>query len=84
VALGVPKQEKWIYEHKSRLKVKVCIGVGGSIDILAGKAVLAPDFFRRNGLEWLYRLYKEPKRYKRMLDLPRFMLLVFRLKLLGR
>jgi len=76
VALGAPKQEKWIYENKDRLKVKVCIGVGGSLDVLSGKVKLAPEFFRRNGLEWLYRLYKEPRRFKRMLDLPRFILRV--------
>lgn len=75
VALGAPKQEKWIHENKSKLKVKVCIGVGGTLDVFAGKAKLAPEFFRRNGLEWLYRLYQEPRRFIRMLDLPRFILL---------
>ncbi|MCX8131268.1 MAG: WecB/TagA/CpsF family glycosyltransferase [Clostridia bacterium] len=74
VALGAPKQEKWIYEHKDILNVKICIGVGGSLDIYAGKASLAPDFFRNNGLEWLYRLYKEPWRFKRMLKLPKFVI----------
>lgn len=76
VALGAPKQEKWIYSHMGQLNTKVCIGVGGTINILAGKVRLTPDFFRRNGLEWLYRLYKEPRRFIRMLDLPRFMLRV--------
>lgn len=76
VALGAPKQEKWIHEHRKKLKVRVCIGVGGSLDVFAGTAELAPEFLRKNGLEWLYRLYKEPKRYKRMLDLPRFILRV--------
>lgn len=75
VALGAPKQEKWIHENKSKLKVRVCIGVGGTLDVFAGKAKLAPEFFRRNGLEWLYRLYREPRRFIRMLDLPRFILL---------
>jgi len=75
VALGAPKQEKWIHKYKSILNVKICIGVGGTLDVFAGKASLAPEFFRKNGLEWLYRLYKEPWRYKRMLDLPKFMLL---------
>lgn len=76
VALGAPKQEKWIFSHKDKLNVKVCIGVGGALDIFAGKVRLAPDFFRRNGLEWLYRLYREPRRAIRMLDLPRFILRV--------
>ncbi|HOM02310.1 MAG TPA: WecB/TagA/CpsF family glycosyltransferase [Acetivibrio sp.] len=76
VALGAPKQEKWIHENKNRLKVKICIGVGGTFDVLAGKAKRAPVFFQKHGLEWLYRLYKEPWRFVRMLDLPRFILLV--------
>ncbi len=82
VALGAPKQERWIHKNKARLNVKVCIGVGGSLDVFAGKVKLAPEFFRQHGLEWLYRLYKEPWRYKRMLKLPKFMLasLVHRLK----
>lgn len=79
-ALGAPKQEKWIHENKEKLNVRICIGVGGTLDVFAGKAKLAPEFFRRNGLEWLYRLYKEPWRYKRMLDLPRFVLLVLAVK----
>lgn len=76
VALGAPRQEKWIHKNKHRLNTKICIGVGGTIDVLAGKAQRAPQFFQKNGLEWLYRLYKEPWRFKRMLDLPRFILLV--------
>lgn len=72
VALGAPKQEKWIHKHKNNIKAKVCIGVGGSFDILSGRLHRAPEFFRNNGLEWLYRLYKEPWRIKRMMDLPKF------------
>jgi len=84
VALGAPKQEKWINRHKDKLKVKICIGVGGTLDVFAGKASLAPEFFRKNGLEWLYRLYKEPWRYKRMLDLPRFILLAVGARIKGK
>jgi N-acetylglucosaminyldiphosphoundecaprenol N-acetyl-beta-D-mannosaminyltransferase len=84
VALGVPKQEKWIYAHKDELKVKVCIGVGGSLDVFAGKVKLAPEFLRKNGLEWLYRLCKEPWRFKRMLDLPRYMLFTLSARLRGQ
>lgn len=76
VGLGAPKQEKWIYKNKDKLKVKICIGVGGTFDGISGKTKRAPLFFRKYGLEWLYRLYKEPWRYKRMMDLPRFILLV--------
>ncbi len=78
VGLGAPKQEFWIHEHKNLLKVKICIGVGGSIDVFAGCVKRAPVFFQKNGLEWLYRLYKEPWRYKRMLDLPRFVILALK------
>lgn len=83
VALGAPKQEKWIHEHKKKLNVRVCIGVGGTFDVFAGRVKLAPEFFRKNGLEWLYRLYREPRRFGRMLDLPRFMLLVIWRRLMG-
>ncbi len=76
VALGAPRQEKWIYKNKHKLNAKICIGVGGTFDGLAGKAKRAPAFFREHGLEWLYRLYKEPWRFIRMMDLPRFILLV--------
>ncbi len=75
VSLGAPKQELWIYENMYRLKCKVCIGLGGSIDIFAGKVTLTPEFIRRAGFEWLHRLIREPKRIKRMMDLPRFMML---------
>jgi N-acetylglucosaminyldiphosphoundecaprenol N-acetyl-beta-D-mannosaminyltransferase len=78
VALGVPKQEKWIYKHRNELNTKVCIGVGGSLDVFAGKLKLSPDFFRRNGLEWLYRLAKQPSRIVRMLSLPKFVILLIK------
>lgn len=81
VCLGAPKQELWITENKSRLKVKASLGVGGTLDVLAGNVKLAPDFFRNNGLEWLYRLYKEPWRFKRMLRLPKFILYVLGIRI---
>jgi N-acetylglucosaminyldiphosphoundecaprenol N-acetyl-beta-D-mannosaminyltransferase len=83
VALGAPKQEKWIFENSNKLKVRVAIGVGGSLDVFAGKVELAPAFFRNNGLEWLYRLHKEPWRYKRMLRLPQYIILVIWKKIFG-
>lgn len=76
VALGAPKQEKWIYKNRNKLKVKIAMGVGGSFDVIAGKAKRAPYLYRKLGLEWLYRLIKEPWRYKRMMALPRFALKV--------
>lgn len=72
VALGVPKQEKWIEQHLAELGDCVCIGVGGTLDGLAGKVVRAPEWMQRNRLEWLYRLCKEPTRIKRMMALPKF------------
>lgn len=72
VALGVPKQEKWIKQHLPELGPCVCIGVGGTFDVLAGKSGRAPEWMQHNRLEWLYRLFKEPTRFKRMLALPKF------------
>lgn len=83
VALGAPRQENWIARNRDRLKVKICAGVGGTIDVLAGTVALAPEFMRRSGFEWLFRLYKEPRRAKRMMDLPRFMVRVMLTRLRG-
>ncbi|MFZ5945177.1 MAG: WecB/TagA/CpsF family glycosyltransferase [Bacillota bacterium] len=76
VALGAPKQEFWIREHLTELGVPVCMGVGGSFDVLAGNVERAPEWMQKNSLEWLFRLYKEPTRWRRMLALPRFVLAV--------
>lgn len=76
VALGAPRQEKWIYKHSKILNTKVAMGVGGSIDIWAGTAKRAPKIFQSLGLEWFYRLLKEPWRVKRMMSLPRFLIQV--------
>lgn len=72
VCLGAPKQEKWIYKHRNELKVKAALGVGGSLDVFAKNVKRAPDFFCKTGLEWFYRLIKEPSRFKRMTVLPVF------------
>ncbi|MBA2175314.1 WecB/TagA/CpsF family glycosyltransferase [Halobacillus locisalis] len=80
VALGSPKQELWIRDHKDQLPVKVFQGVGGSFDVYAGNVERAPEFFRNNGLEWLYRLIKEPKRFKRQLALPKFLFTILKSK----
>lgn len=76
VCLGAPKQENWIYKYKNSLNAKVCMGIGGSLDVFAGNVKRAPDFFVNHGLEWFYRLIKQPSRFVRMLDLPRFALKV--------
>jgi N-acetylglucosaminyldiphosphoundecaprenol N-acetyl-beta-D-mannosaminyltransferase len=62
VALGNPKQEKWLAMHRYRLDVPVCIGVGASFDFLSGKVSRAPRWMQRSGTEWLYRVIQEPKR----------------------
>jgi N-acetylglucosaminyldiphosphoundecaprenol N-acetyl-beta-D-mannosaminyltransferase len=62
VAFGNPKQEKWIYMHRDRLKVPVCIGVGGTFDFIAGATKRAPGWMQKSGLEWTHRLAHEPRR----------------------
>ncbi len=76
VAYGAPAQEIWIARNLSRLPVAVAMGVGGAYDFLSGRQRRAPQAMQRLGLEWLYRLYREPWRWRRMLAIPRFMLLV--------
>jgi len=76
VALGSPKQEYWIARHLAELGIPVAIGVGGSLDVLAGRTKRAPRFMQRLGLEWLYRVMREPRRVKRILALPKFMIAV--------
>ena len=73
VCLGAPKQEKWIYNNRDKLKVKFAAGLGGSVNIFAGTAVRAPEFFLKHNIEWLHRLIKEPSRFVRMLNLPKFL-----------
>jgi len=73
VCLGAPKQEYFMEEHDAQLEVPVMAGLGGSMDVLAGNVQRAPEFFQKYGLEWLYRLCKEPKRWKRMIKLPLYL-----------
>lgn len=69
VALGAPKQEKWIFENLNTMKsVKLSMGVGGAFDFMSGKIKRAPLWMRRTGLEWMWRLLSEPKRAKRILN----------------
>ena len=72
VGLGSPKQEYWLEEFLGATKCSVGIGIGGSFDVLAGTVPRAPRMWRRAGLEWLYRLVREPSRWRRQLALPRF------------
>jgi N-acetylglucosaminyldiphosphoundecaprenol N-acetyl-beta-D-mannosaminyltransferase len=62
VCLGCPKQEKWMYENRDRLKARALLGVGQAFDILAGTKMRAPRIIRSARLEWAYRLAKEPGR----------------------
>ena len=72
VCLGAPKQEKWLYAHKDEMEFGVAMGIGGSLDVFAGTVKRAPEFYQKHGIEWLYRLLKQPSRAIRMLDLPKF------------
>jgi N-acetylglucosaminyldiphosphoundecaprenol N-acetyl-beta-D-mannosaminyltransferase len=76
VGLGVPRQEFWIRDHRHLCPNAIWIGVGGSFDIWSGLKNRAPRWLRDNHLEWVYRLYKEPWRARRMLALPHFVLAV--------
>jgi N-acetylglucosaminyldiphosphoundecaprenol N-acetyl-beta-D-mannosaminyltransferase len=71
-AYGAPRQDQWIARNRERLKVHVAMGVGGTFDFIAGVVPRAPLWMRRLALEWLYRLYQQPWRWRRMLRLPRF------------
>lgn len=76
VAYGSPEQDKWIARNTPRLQVSMAMGVGGSLDFIAGVVPRAPLWMRNLGIEWLYRLYLQPWRIKRMMRLPRFVLKV--------
>lgn len=72
VCLGAPKQEKWIAAHKEELGARVLMGLGGGLDVWAGTVERAPERYQKAGLEWLYRLMKQPSRIGRMMQLPLF------------
>ncbi len=83
VALGVPKQEQWIAEHLDYFQKGIFMGVGGSFDVIAGVVKRAPKTWQKLNLEWLYRLIKQPSRWKRMLAIPHFLFKVV-IQKLGR
>ncbi|WP_082233338.1 WecB/TagA/CpsF family glycosyltransferase [Halobacillus massiliensis] len=72
VGLGFPNQEKWIHKYRNEFSYGLFMGVGGSFDAWAGHVKRAPVIWQKLNLEWLYRLIKQPSRWKRMLQLPRF------------
>lgn len=81
VAFGSPFQELWLWKNRDKLKGIICIGVGGSFDFLSGKIRRAPLFVRRLGLEWIWRLIRQPWRIGRQLRLVEFMYLVLKQRL---
>lgn len=77
LGLGAPRQELWMAENRQRTPA-VMIGVGGLLDVFAGDIPRAPEAWQRLGLEWLYRLLLEPRRFKRVIRLPKILLLALR------
>lgn len=77
VALGFPKQEEWIYKNLEKFNNGTFMGVGGSFDVLSGDVKRAPVLWQKLNIEWLYRLVKQPSRWRRMMALPKFALKVF-------
>lgn len=76
VALGIPRQEKWIRRHQADLGVPLAVGVGGSFDCLSGRVKRAPAWIQRHGLEWAYRLARNPRKAPKVATLPQFVLMV--------
>lgn len=83
VCLGAPKQEFFMEKYIDQLDGTLLCGLGGSLDVYAGVVERAPDFYVDHGLEWFYRLKKEPWRAKRMTALPKFLLTVMKTKVTG-
>ena len=84
VCLGAPKQEKWIAAHGKAAGAKLYIGLGGALDVFAGKVERAPERMQKLGLEWLYRLVKQPSRIGRMAKLPLFLVSAVGARIRGR
>ena len=84
VCLGAPKQEKWIAANGGATGARLLIGMGGALDVFAGKVERAPEGFQKLGLEWLYRLVKQPSRIGRMAKLPLFLVSAAGARLRGK
>jgi len=78
VALGIPLQEKWIYRHLKELQVPVSMGVGGTFDVISGRVKRAPKWMQKHGLEWFFRLANSPRKIRKVLNLPVFVLMVLK------
>lgn len=74
VAKGSPKQEIWIYENYKKINSNIYMGVGGSFDVISGNIKRAPKIFLKLGLEWLYRMIKEPKRF---IEFPNYLRILY-------
>jgi N-acetylglucosaminyldiphosphoundecaprenol N-acetyl-beta-D-mannosaminyltransferase len=84
VGMGFPRQERWIAESLETLNVKVAVAEGGSFSFMSGMRPRAPGWMRRSGLEWLYRLGRQPGRIGRQMAIPQFMWLVLRERMTRR
>ncbi len=78
IGMGMPRQEKWAWAHRDTLGAPVMIGVGGSFDVYAGVVKRAPRWMQRTGCEWLWRLIQDPRKIKKVRNLPRFAWRVWR------
>ncbi|MCG0275299.1 MAG: WecB/TagA/CpsF family glycosyltransferase [Thermosediminibacteraceae bacterium] len=76
VGMGAPRQELFMTENKDKIHGSIMMGVGGSLDVLAGRVKRAPEWMQKTGFEWLYRLLQEPSRIKRIAKLPLFLVKV--------
>ncbi len=76
-AMGSPRQDMFILKYMKELPCRVFMGVGGSFDVISGNIQRAPDWMIKLGLEWLYRVFKEPWRIKRLSAIPKFLIMVF-------
>jgi len=83
VGIDVPRQEEWVSSNIERMGSCLCIGIGGSLDVISGRLLRAPQWMRESGLEWIHRFMLQPWRIKRLLGLPVFLLKVL-LQKLGR
>ena len=83
LALGSPAQEHWVDRNADHLNVAVCMGIGGTLDTIVGTVKRAPKSWQAHGLEWLYRLIRQPKRIWRSRKIFLFALRVFWVKLFG-
>lgn len=84
VCLGSPRQERWMAQNAPRLRVGLMAGLGGTLDLFAGRTRRAPRWMRTLGLEWLFRLLGEPWRARRISRIPRLFWIAFRCRIGGR